>query len=292
MNNGNFGLGNFGGGAFGGMGTVEVVLVHPIARNAIRVTSSQPLRRDDFGGFDSAINAENWALITIDPTIIAQNGDEVIPPGEFVPTRFPSIVGGVALPDEIDPLTIELFTDVDMEKKVRYQLVALRIVGEDGEPLVGPDIFDFRGLGFKQQNRARQPLEPFRDLDTLDGAFPGAFTFEPTSDIAVHGGVESLKKRIYRRIITNPGGFVHLPAYGAGVRVKALATSGRLAQIATDLAVQIQEEPDVQTANVQVEMGRPKSASDGLGVLGVSIRVTQVDNTNRVFTYSLPLDPL
>lgn len=266
-----FGLHPFGTGAFAGPGQIEVLGAYAVARNEVLAFTNVAPRADDPEGWDSATNPRNWALATLDPTVTS-GGLSAVPeptPGA-VPTRFPSIVQ-VDLDDD-EETTLHLFTDVPLELRVRYRLSVVMMVGSTGQTFVGPTDFLFRGLAPQRAlaRGVREPLEPYRDLDTSRA---GAFRFEPSGDIGVHAGNESLKKRVYRRILTDPGGFAHLPRYGAGLRVKAAMRNGTLQELANNLAEQIRREPDVAAASVTLDVDRE------LGIVEIRAFVQRVEDT-------------
>jgi hypothetical protein len=105
-----------------------------------------------------------------------------------------------------------------------------------------------------------------RGRDLLYDTFAGSFSVTGGGDIADHGDVEALKKRIIRRMISRPGGFVHLRDYGVGLRTKELPRYGDLAALKMTTALQIREEPDVEAVAVDA------TVSAGVLVLGIRVR--------------------
>lgn len=87
-----------------------------------------------------------------------------------------------------------------------------------------------------------------------DGALLGAFAVDATGDYAFDAGLQSLIKRIMRRLFAAPGAFAHLPGYGLGLgqRVKRLSTAAQRSAIVKDAEAQIRQEPEV--AEVKVEL--------------------------------------
>jgi hypothetical protein len=100
----------------------------------------------------------------------------------------------------------------------------------------------------------------------------GVFVVDDTGDYATDEGLLSLKKRIWRRIQTRKGGFLHLgKGYGAGVleRVKKLALASQLQAMSADLEQQIAQEPEVQRAQVNARLDK---AAAGLVRLDILVR--------------------
>ena len=84
----------------------------------------------------------------------------------------------------------------------------------------------------------------------------GTIVVDDTGDYAFDEGVESFKKRMYRRLITVPGGFVHLgETYGVGVlqHGKKLGHASLKTQLAAQAELQIGKEPEVAACKVRVE---------------------------------------
>lgn len=81
----------------------------------------------------------------------------------------------------------------------------------------------------------------------------GVMRVDATGDYAFDGGIENLRKRAIRRIITRKNGFAHLPGYGVGIGDygKQLGVAARLAFITSDSEAQIRQEPDVADCRVR-----------------------------------------
>lgn len=81
----------------------------------------------------------------------------------------------------------------------------------------------------------------------------GTFRIDAQGDYAFDEGVETLRKRVVRRLVTVKGGFAHLPTYGVGITTlgKRLAVAATLATVAADAEAQIRDEPDVAEVAVR-----------------------------------------
>lgn len=82
----------------------------------------------------------------------------------------------------------------------------------------------------------------------------GTFRVDATGDVANDSGIISWKKRVIRRLITRPGGFAHMPAYGAGIpqQVKTLGRPGSRQLLAFSAEQQIRQEPETVSATVRI----------------------------------------
>jgi hypothetical protein len=86
-------------------------------------------------------------------------------------------------------------------------------------------------------------------------AILGVFSVDSSGDYAIDSGLASFKKRVYRRLVTKPGGFLHLGnGYGVGVpqQAKKLARNSTIQKLATQAESQISLEPETQACQVTV----------------------------------------
>lgn len=84
----------------------------------------------------------------------------------------------------------------------------------------------------------------------------GTIVVDDRGDYAFDEGIESFKKRMYRRLVTVPGGFIHLgETYGVGVlqHGKKLGHASLKAQIAAQAELQIGKEPEVAACKVRID---------------------------------------
>jgi hypothetical protein len=90
-------------------------------------------------------------------------------------------------------------------------------------------------------------------------ALLGTFQVDDTGDYAADQGLASLKKRIFRRLMTRKGAFRHLPGYGVGFPgvVKTLSRPGAVAALAADAEDQIRQEPEVRSVSVRLVQSVP-----------------------------------
>lgn len=265
----------------------------PYSMNEMLAFFSDVFIADDPGGFDSITNPANWTIAAIDPRVPseADPGRFFVPDGVGVPTFQPEI--GVITADEDDDLQIHVRCNRPLEARVIYELTVLTaartaacdtIFGDDTKSAQGL----FRGVGpvprFVQE-------DIYRDFDlryfpTDPKQPPSTWRYDSTGDIGIQTGLESLRKRLYRRLTTAPGGFKHLgDAYGVDVGIKTLARSGELQKLANRAAAQAREEPDVTAAGAQTRL---VFASDGSALIELSIQVVQRGREQARFVFNLP----
>lgn len=88
-----------------------------------------------------------------------------------------------------------------------------------------------------------------------EGALLGSYSVDATGDFAFDAGLQSLAKRILRRLLASPGAYAHLgPSYGAGLRerVKRLASASERSRLRKLVEDQVRLEPEVQDASAEL----------------------------------------
>lgn len=273
-------------GEFGGIGkiTIKGVLVTG-SREFVIVWDRVPRFRAD-GALKDASELPNYLLVAVDPTIQTQNGPYV-PHGSVVPKRTP-ILRGLAR-DKADPLQILAEVDCDSEPRAEYDLTIFRIEAETGEVLAGPLTWRLRGLGLPAAPVVRETLRLAADplLDIQNAAIPGVelagWTMGPGGKFLRHGGIQSLRKRVFRRIITSAREMQILgPDYSADLQVQVLARPSTLQVWANRLQTGIAQEPDV--AAVQVRVTTPASGAEQVDI---TVAVTYRDTRAAVLEFTL-----
>lgn len=94
----------------------------------------------------------------------------------------------------------------------------------------------------------------------VSGAMLGSYAVDATGDFAFDQGVQSLIKRILRRLFAEPGAYAHLGAtYGGGLRrlAKKLATPNARADLQRLAAEQAKAEPEVADATASLRQVAP-----------------------------------
>lgn len=276
-------------GPFGGPGLITVLGVLPLSNNKWVVVFDKEPEVLDPQAFTSATNHDSYVLAAIDPTYTATDGSTHVPKGEFVPRRFPR--SAVAVQDDVDPKQVIVSSEAALEPLVRYSVdVSTQIRGVDGETFAGPTLFRFRA---PQLSGALDVVtiseERYRDFDYIiapeDGEVGQTYRHDASGDIGLQDATRSLRKRIYRRVFTDPGGLAWEPGYGVGVRVKALAKSGLVQELASLVAEQIKLEPDVVNAGVEVYQSR---SSTGGAFIEIDARVQQANARSTRIVFRQP----
>ncbi len=263
----------------------------PLALNEALVICNRTLPGDDVEGFNSVTNPSNWTITPVDPRIVKTDGTFQVPAGEVVPTVADPQIASVVVDPDFDTQYI-LTTVTPMENGVRYTFTLSDDVKAVGcEAITANDSASMRALGrgiaagprYVQADQYRDwamtyfPIDPKQPVST--------WRFDSTGDIGIQNNLESLQKRIYRRLSTKPGGFRHLPGYGVDLGLKTLFRSGRANQIANELRRQIKEEPDVLDAGVAVKLRFANNSP----YVEISVRVQMTDRQIGKFVFPLTL---
>jgi hypothetical protein len=266
-------------GPFGGPGLITILGVIPISANEIVVVCDRPPRALDDDAFDDALIESNYTLASIDPTV----GDPpFIPPGEYKATFEPTVVH--AAQDELDNQQIILSTDVKLEKHVRYELVVDFLEGAEGETFAGPNTWTFEALTpvpryarVAQLGLATDPYNDFANgfvASSADGTTTSiGLTAGAGGQFMRHGGVESTRKRLHRRLLTARRRFLVLsPSYGTDFPVGSLARPSAIQLLVNDIAAGARSEPDVSAAECIAQVGEH-------GDIDITLRARVVDSS-------------
>ena len=263
----------------------------PLALNEALVICNRALPGDDTQGYNSVTNPLNWTITPVDPRIVKSDGTYQVPPGEVVPTVANPQIASVAIDPDYDNQYI-LTTVTPMENRVRYTFtLSDRVRATDCAELTANDSASMRAVTrgsaaeprFVQEDQYRDwamtyfPKDPEQPNST--------WRFDSTGDIGIQNNLESLQKRIYRRLTTKPGGFRHLPGYGVDLSLKTLFRSGRANEIANNLRQQIRSEPDVLDAGVAVKLRFAGNSP----YVEITVRVQMTDRQTGKFVFPLTL---
>jgi len=270
-----FGTAPFGTSRFGGAG--EIVIRGAVAVSVREVLVDFDKRPSALlpDAFDSATNPKNWAIAAVDPTI-----GTATPPTP-VPTYQPTVIG-VSYDDFNAPTQVLVGVDLDMEPFVLYDLTAQpALKGAECEELV--DQVTWRVTSRRRATPAMQPsayyLDRYRDFHT-DG---DGFVLDPNQDIALHGGLDGLRKRVLRRVTTGLGAFVMLDGYGTMPKIKSTIRRGDLQSLANAIFEQLVQEPDVLQASAVVRLaGAPQ-------VVQVEVSVARREGLDQFFFFDFPV---
>lgn len=266
MASGAWGSGGWGSGAWGGAtaGTLSFVVAAAWRENVVRLEFSVPVYFSTILDAPDASIPSKYAVTPVDG-VIGANG-EAPRPLLVVATALPGPADGVERSDR--GRFVDLVLDRPMTPfPAAYDVAISQIFSTDLSQAI---VSDSRRLlaTFRQiDSLLVQSPVPSRDIansQTLlgaQGSLPnpnnplnlGTIVADDTGDYAFDSGIENLKKRIIRRLVTVPGGFAHMPDYGVGIPLygKRLALPSVLNELSAKAEAQIGLEPDVAKVRVR-----------------------------------------
>lgn len=226
---------------------ILVESIEQLALNAVRMTFTEQPKRFNSNDLADSLNTENYYITTGDMRVQwVSPGDDVFsvvvffdrgltPNVEtfFEVQRVEEVSGASVVPDTATPITP---------------------FGEEMPPLP------------EQSLRGRFDIANPQTVRDANGGPLGTFQVTESGDLANDTGRTNLRKRVFRRISTRPGGFFHLQDYGVKVGSKTLLTPTLLRELQINLQSQILREPDVVGARITVSEMAP-------GVVRVKVRV-------------------
>jgi hypothetical protein len=248
---------------------VEVVGAIAIAENVIQLQFSMPVYFTGLGDPQDASQPSLYSVMEVDGTF-GRDGTATRP---VTPAVVTLALAGETLPEGFAAGTC---VDITLDRSMtpfpsQYIVECTGIFSADLTRTLDPDdnAFQlygvFKGLipaSVELPTQTRDIANPQTYLSAASNlpvpnnpAVLGVFTVDDTGDYAFDSGLVAFKKRIYRRLITNPGGFLHLGAsYGVGVPSygKKLATSAVVQSLAGQAEGQIGQEPESQSVKVTI----------------------------------------
>lgn len=260
MSEAGWGVGEWGTSFWGvGSGPLKLIDAQPVRENVVRLFFNAPMK---FTGILDPSDASSSERYDITPIAGTLNGDD---------------------PRDVDPIIVELTEvagaggtqiDVTVDRPFspypsRYRISVNQLQSKDGA-LLDPDFtsFEFDGLLGERGTKTRDLALPIRDIanpqtrDALLDPLPvtddvgllGNIPIDENGDYAFDEGITSIKKRIFRRLVTSKGHFAHLPDYGVGFpeQAKRLNTFSKRTEMAAEAEKQILQEPDVEQVSVRI----------------------------------------
>jgi hypothetical protein len=263
-----FGLLPFGTEApWGGPGLISLITILSVGTNELIAFFDAPPKCRDPLGYRDARNAEMWTITSVDPAVVALDGSLVVPPGARRPSLVPWI--GSCFLDEDDPTQVHIKTVPSLEVGIDYDVtLAGSIRGASCEEFGGVATFRIRAADRSQPDKSRfAVVDTYRDwanpyVSNSGELGTGTWLLDETGERVLDNAESSLKKRVIRRIITELGGFMHMPNYGLTSLSKRIARPTAIQGYVVRIQEQIRSEPDVREASVtgSLELGKTGGA--------------------------------
>lgn len=264
-NTGQWGLENYGldqwGSLLGSGGTLALVSAMSDSERTVLVTFNvQPLQVSTIGAGD-ALNPASWKVTKPSTGQVFV----VMAVRAVTPVQFQ-----LYLLQKLGPYLVDHVVD------------ASAIVAPNLTPLAPPTTFTFGGSQFAQPAPTAQSTVDFVNAPTSSNEIAGVLRVSSSGDYVMGGGVDFLRKLIYRRLTTGPGEFFYLPNYGLGLREKGPVTSARLAQLKPQIEQQVLQEPEISAATATLIMDLSTN------ILKIFLNVT-LAKTNQQIPLDIPV---
>lgn len=236
--------------------TLSMASALPVSTKSVRVSlTAIPLAQSVIGQGD-ALNPATWYVTRLDT-------------GQ----RYTTIAVQQVDPQTFDVVIAERFGST----LVTHEVAADALVDVYGQSISAPTVLQFMGVVADTSNTpdAIAAAQRYVPTDIANPPFPKAGGLGGTRIITAAGdfqsssGNELVKKLVIRRLTTTPGGFFHLPDYGAGLKVKEPVVASQLPALKKRLTAQILLEPDIEACDISVSL-------DSNGVLTVAGSVTTI----------------
>lgn len=184
-------------------------------------------------------------------------------------------------------LTLEEFAPAN----INHRVSSTTLLDAAGASIVSPRSADFAGMLAATQLTEQTKLAARRlasqdianSQQPLVSFFAGTLQIDASGDYKTVTAAELVKKLIYRRLVTTPGDFSHLPGYGVGIRLKEPLPTVELSKLKAQIEQQILLEPEVDAARVTLLLGTD-------GVLTIRI-AAQLKKTGEDLSLSIPVKP-
>ena len=255
---GSIGGGTFGSTPFGTMGD-GLTAAKQVSLTSVRVDFFQVPAPQILSAFrvSDALNAANWTIEVLEPF------------GAFTPLA--------QVVTQVGEKSVEVFTDVSLTPGTLYRITTTAL-NTLGQPLMCPeasfrtfaerviDLGDFTDLA----NPYLVTDAPVEDPPPL-----GTNQITDRGDLALDSGRPYLRKRVFRRISTELGGFYHLPNYGLAEPLKGTSTPDAVRRYRKQAENQIKREPDVKRVRAGAVRG-PAADDANKNILFVTLLVEDV----------------
>lgn len=132
------------------------------------------------------------------------------------------------------------------------------------------------------QNRAGM-MDPLPN--TTDSLILGTIPVDSQGDLAFDDGVDSYRKRVFRRCMTRKGAYAWIPDYGVGIpeQIKHLGRPGTRDSLSADAETQIRQEPETRDVACRFRTG------DRPGLFWLEVRATTIFG-NKPVEFGVPFD--
>lgn len=227
-----------------------LLFVTPIASNLFRAFFTKEPKHISVLGNDDVLNRLLWTISVVSGPATIPIVEQIENPQAqpFVDANFPGAWS----------------VDIRLDRPIVARAVYLVVVSDDlssadATPMSSPPFDRGTAPGNMLPPARRIPSESTLTLgvDFHYDMFLGTYVLDARQDIATHSGEAAVRKRIFRRLLTLPGAFFHLPGYGVGLRDKQNFSTTRLTRLRHDIERQVLLEEEVESVEVRLSLLAP-----------------------------------
>lgn len=240
---------------FGAGGPLHVVRVRAIEGQTIRVVFDEEPLHISAAGINDALNPSNY-----DVRIVSGQGADP----EVVGVKRHMVTGPTMAVSAGDERAFDIQTDRQLIRNLIYEVTVVRVVSKFSGTLGVPFAASCPGMVLLKNLVSPAHVRDVNDI--ANDPETGGYAVDQSGDLANEGQVDSYKKRVTRRLMTQKNAFRALPGYGLGQDLKAPMSIRRLADLKLDMIQQIQAEPETDTV-------KPILTLDGRGFLSAQIAI-------------------
>jgi hypothetical protein len=243
--------------------TITVDNAVAISTNTVRVTLSTEPKNISTTAAGDALNPSTWVVTRLDT-------------GAGFTELFVTKVSAT----QYDITIVEQFADVS----VTHRVLTTTLKSAAGNLVGTPNFADFLGItNFAVVEPSKIGLTDFANSPFPFNPPGGTLEISAGGDYAMISGAKLVRKLIYRRLVTSPKEFFHLPNYGVGLRLKEPLPTNDLVKLTAEIERQVELEPEVESAAAVVEFTPSKN------LLVVIVRAKLKDGEGSVeLTTNLP----
>jgi hypothetical protein len=234
---------------FGAGGPLFVVRARALKSHVVRVVfDEEPLHMSPAGRAD-ALNPANYQFVNLTGTLYSPSGPGTI---TAVGVDKTMVVGPTVAVQSGDERAFDVHVDRVLLMTMTYQVTAFNIKSKLGGGLGSPFSATFVGVG--QLTKVLPPRQGAGLTDIANAIAIGGWNVDDSGDFATETDIDSLRKRIFRRLTTTRGAFAFLPTYGIGLKLKELAGVAETQALKADIQQQILREPEVKNVDVTLSL--------------------------------------
>lgn len=246
-------------------GPLHVVRARAVESQTVRVVFDEPPEFRSRGADSDGRNPLNYSV-----DIVTGQGTKPQVVGVKDTIVLPGAAGVYTDPER----GVDVQTDRPLVLGIQYLVTVVNVRAKAGGALGAPYSANFEGVFQQSQVNPAPPTLQYSDFKfDIFGKSASAFVFDDAGDVALDAGVENIRKRILRRLMTPKNAFRHLPGYGTNWALKAPLSTRELVPTKHDILQQVKQDPEVLDASVSVTL----QPADDLVIVRIKARTARGD---------------